>query len=256
MNVFHFGSQMLKVSNEGTTNTVKRSHLIPATKIKLLAKMTHFGFRFTVSYVAMAVTSLCAKTLTATGNYIIYIYFLFPFSFLLGRVLFMITHDVTRFEALVLKAIIYPAPLFFSVYCTGCIKDFLNGEALEQIKKTDSWQCFLCVEYQKETHGLLRPKHSWQDNILKLFQPNVVTQVKLPGFSLSQSGRKENFAVVDTLRFGETKSFCLLQPLIPSEKRPIRVLSLSDGFATGTNVHQILICVCKVVNVCHFAQAN
>ena len=89
----------------------------------------------------------------------------------------------------------------YRVYCTACIRNFVGEKALKTIHDAEEWHCFMCTEWQEDTHGLLRGKEDWKRNIIVLFQPE------------------------DTL----------WQPPALSEtsRRPVRVLSLFNGIGTG-----------------------
>ena len=68
------------------------------------------------------------------------------------------------------------------VYCSSCVEIFAGPSNLQTILQSDSWVCFLCTEYKEESHGMLRPKSNWQNNMLRLFQPDCEEgQVSLLG---------------------------------------------------------------------------
>ncbi|XP_076338328.1 DNA (cytosine-5)-methyltransferase 3B-like isoform X5 [Tachypleus tridentatus] len=90
-------------------------------------------------------------------------------------------------------------------YCTGCIDVLISPGTHKKVLAADPWFCFICTEYDPERNGLIQPKLDWQQNVLKLFQPEKSIQ-------LSPSS--------DDYR----------------EKKPIRVLSLFDGIGTGRYV--------------------
>lgn len=87
------------------------------------------------------------------------------------------------------------------VFCGDCVKRLAGEEALCNIRKIDRWYCFLCLPFTKKSHGLLKGKENWSSNLSHLFQP---FQIQFSRLNLDINRR-----------------------------RPIRVLSLFDGIATG-----------------------
>ncbi|KAK7070847.1 DNA (cytosine-5)-methyltransferase 3A, partial [Halocaridina rubra] len=95
------------------------------------------------------------------------------------------------------------------VFCTGCIELLISPKALKQIVEADPWLCFLCDPKNKMNRGLLKPRPDW----------------------------KEKVAAKDTKSSYEVPQVEDLTPDMSTfPNRPLRVLSLFDGIATGLYV--------------------
>ncbi|KAK4311505.1 hypothetical protein Pmani_016973 [Petrolisthes manimaculis] len=88
------------------------------------------------------------------------------------------------------------------VFCVGCVELLVTPSAVSVIKKATTWTCFLCTPHHPDTHGLLLPRHS-QDEEGEFAE----TEEEVPEF--------------------DPASFT---------GQPLRVLSLFDGIATGLYV--------------------
>ncbi|XP_068206780.1 DNA (cytosine-5)-methyltransferase 3A-like isoform X2 [Palaemon carinicauda] len=91
------------------------------------------------------------------------------------------------------------------VFCSGCIELLVSPKALQDIMDTDPWLCFLCTPYSVETHGILKPRPDWEKIADKPRNP----ETQIP---------EVEDETPDISKFPQ---------------KPIRVLSLFDGIATG-----------------------
>ncbi|XP_067228552.1 DNA (cytosine-5-)-methyltransferase 3 beta, duplicate b.2 [Chanodichthys erythropterus] len=89
-------------------------------------------------------------------------------------------------------------------YCVDCL-DILIGEGtFDRLKNVDPWTCYLCAP--ESSSGALKPRHDWSIRV------------------------QEFFANDSAMEFEPHRVY----PSIPANlRRPIRVLSLFDGIATG-----------------------
>nr|AYE92128.1 DNA (cytosine-5-)-methyltransferase 3 [Gobiocypris rarus] len=89
-------------------------------------------------------------------------------------------------------------------YCVDCL-DILVGEGtFDQLKNVDPWTCYLCAP--ESSSGALKPRHDWSIRVQEFFANN------------------------SAMEFEPHRVY----PSIPANlRRPIRVLSLFDGIATG-----------------------
>uniref|UniRef100_A0A8C4SH22 DNA (cytosine-5-)-methyltransferase n=1 Tax=Erpetoichthys calabaricus TaxID=27687 RepID=A0A8C4SH22_ERPCA len=89
-------------------------------------------------------------------------------------------------------------------FCVGCLDTLVGPGASENAKELDPWRCYMCQPSEK--FGALKKRHDWS--------------IKLQEFFVNDNGQE----------FEAPK----LYPAVPAEQRkPIRVLSLFDGIATG-----------------------
>ncbi|MBN3291275.1 DNM3B methyltransferase, partial [Polypterus senegalus] len=89
-------------------------------------------------------------------------------------------------------------------FCVGCLDTLVGPGASENAKELDPWRCYMCQPSEK--FGALKKRHDWS--------------IKLQEFFVNDNGQE----------FEAPK----LYPAVPAEERkPIRVLSLFDGIATG-----------------------
>ncbi|XP_065142201.1 uncharacterized protein [Paramisgurnus dabryanus] len=89
-------------------------------------------------------------------------------------------------------------------YCMDCLDILVGPGTFIKLKEIDPWVCFLCAP--QNASGALRPRHDWSIRVQELFANN--------------SG----------LEFEPHRVY----PAVPaSQRRPIKVLSLFDGIATG-----------------------
>nr|XP_014350916.1 PREDICTED: DNA (cytosine-5)-methyltransferase 3B [Latimeria chalumnae] len=89
-------------------------------------------------------------------------------------------------------------------FCVYCLETLVGPGASEQAKKLDPWSCYMCLP--RKRYGILQRRQDWN--------------LKLQEFFASDKGQE----------FEAPKIY----PAVPAEqKRPIRVLSLFDGIATG-----------------------
>ncbi|XP_066526422.1 uncharacterized protein [Hoplias malabaricus] len=89
-------------------------------------------------------------------------------------------------------------------YCVDCV-DILVGQGMfTQLKDLDPWICYLCLP--ESSSGALKPRHDWSIRVQEFFANN------------------------SAMAFEPHRVY----PSIPANlRRPIRVLSLFDGIATG-----------------------
>lgn len=89
-------------------------------------------------------------------------------------------------------------------FCVDCIDILVGPGASEEAKVLDPWRCYMCLPH--ESYGVLRRRGDWT--------------MKLQEFFASDNGQE----------YDPPKIY----PAVPAENRkPIKVLSLFDGIATG-----------------------
>ncbi|XP_070824780.1 uncharacterized protein [Chaetodon trifascialis] len=89
-------------------------------------------------------------------------------------------------------------------YCEDCLNILVGPGTFESLKELDPWICFLCQPHQP--HGALIPREDWSIRVQELFANN------------------------SAMEFEPHRVY----PSIPASlRRPLRVLSLFDGIATG-----------------------
>ncbi|KAK5863953.1 hypothetical protein PBY51_000934 [Eleginops maclovinus] len=89
-------------------------------------------------------------------------------------------------------------------YCEDCVDILVSAGTFVSLKRVDPWICFLCQPHQP--HGALIPREDWSIRVQELFANN------------------------SAMEFEPHRVY----PSIPANlRRPIRVLSLFDGIATG-----------------------
>ncbi|XP_063064350.1 DNA (cytosine-5)-methyltransferase 3B isoform X2 [Engraulis encrasicolus] len=89
-------------------------------------------------------------------------------------------------------------------FCVDCLDILVGAGAANSARDLDPWRCYMCQPSQK--YGVLQRRHDWS--------------LKLQEFFVHDNGQE----------FESPKSY----PAVPAEqRRPIRVLSLFDGIATG-----------------------
>ncbi|XP_060692400.1 DNA (cytosine-5)-methyltransferase 3B-like isoform X3 [Hemiscyllium ocellatum] len=89
-------------------------------------------------------------------------------------------------------------------FCVDCIDILVGPGASEEAKVQDPWRCYMCLP--NESYGVLRRRRDWT--------------MKLQEFFASDNGQE----------YDPPKIY----PAVPAEhRRPIKVLSLFDGIATG-----------------------
>ncbi|XP_073794109.1 DNA (cytosine-5)-methyltransferase 3B isoform X7 [Danio rerio] len=88
--------------------------------------------------------------------------------------------------------------------CVDCLDILVGAGAANSARNLDPWRCYMCQPLQQ--YGVLKKRHDWS--------------LKLQEFFVNDSGQE----------FESPKIY----PAVPAEqRRPIRVLSLFDGIATG-----------------------
>nr|XP_029138650.1 LOW QUALITY PROTEIN: uncharacterized protein LOC110004536 [Labrus bergylta] len=96
-------------------------------------------------------------------------------------------------------------------YCTDCLNILVGPGTFDELKEKDPWICYLCLP--RKPHGALIPREDWSIRVQELFANN------------------------SAMAFEPHRVY----PSIPADcRRPIRVLSLFDGIATGYFVLQEL----------------
>ncbi|XP_007883124.1 DNA (cytosine-5)-methyltransferase 3B isoform X2 [Callorhinchus milii] len=89
-------------------------------------------------------------------------------------------------------------------FCVDCIDILVGPGSSEEAKVQDPWRCYMCLPH--ESYGVLRRRSDWT--------------LKLQQFFASDNGQE----------YDPPKIY----PAVPAEqRRPIKVLSLFDGIATG-----------------------
>ncbi|XP_034091018.1 uncharacterized protein LOC117558748 isoform X2 [Gymnodraco acuticeps] len=89
-------------------------------------------------------------------------------------------------------------------YCTDCMDILVSAGTFDSLKELDPWICFLCQPHRP--HGALIPREDWSIRVQELFANN------------------------SAMEFEPHRVY----PSIPANlRRPIKVLSLFDGIATG-----------------------
>uniref|UniRef100_A0A8C6SNH9 DNA (cytosine-5-)-methyltransferase n=1 Tax=Neogobius melanostomus TaxID=47308 RepID=A0A8C6SNH9_9GOBI len=89
-------------------------------------------------------------------------------------------------------------------FCVDCLDIMVDPGASDSARHLDPWMCYMCQPLQ--SYGVLKRRHDWN--------------LKLQEFFANDNGQE----------FEKPKIY----PAVPAEqRRPIRVLSLFDGIATG-----------------------
>ncbi|RXN11259.1 DNA methyltransferase [Labeo rohita] len=89
-------------------------------------------------------------------------------------------------------------------YCVDCLDILVGQGTFDQLKNVDPWTCYLCAP--ESSSGALKPRHDWSIRVQEFFANN------------------------SAMEFEPHRVY----PSIPAnQRRPIRVLSLFDGIATG-----------------------
>ena len=55
------------------------------------------------------------------------------------------------------------------VYCRVCISDFLGEAGFRKVDDNPDWSCFMCLEWSKDSHGLVHRKEDWEENVRRMF---------------------------------------------------------------------------------------
>nr|AZM65487.1 DNA-methyltransferase 3b [Portunus trituberculatus] len=100
------------------------------------------------------------------------------------------------------RLLICDSPDCGRMYCTGCVELLVAPSAVRHIVRATPWHCFLCEPFSPHTHGLLKPRPEWTEMICGPEDSWMCTFEEVP----------------------DPSSF---------PKKPLRVLSLFDGIATG-----------------------
>nr|CAB3239268.1 DNA (cytosine-5)-methyltransferase 3A-like [Phallusia mammillata] len=93
-------------------------------------------------------------------------------------------------------------------YCSDCIDLLVGAKQYEKVSALKQWLCYLCSERTGLRDSLLKTRSNWQDNLQNFYQSTKETASKYP--------------IAPVPKF-----------LSPRKRKPIRVLSLFDGIATG-----------------------
>uniref|UniRef100_A0A8C1YTZ9 DNA (cytosine-5-)-methyltransferase n=1 Tax=Cyprinus carpio TaxID=7962 RepID=A0A8C1YTZ9_CYPCA len=89
-------------------------------------------------------------------------------------------------------------------YCVDCLDILVGKGTFNKLKNVDPWTCYLCAP--ESSSGALKPRHDWSIRVQEFFANN------------------------SAMEFEPHRVY----PSIPAnQRRPIRVLSLFDGIATG-----------------------
>uniref|UniRef100_H9GFQ9 DNA (cytosine-5-)-methyltransferase n=1 Tax=Anolis carolinensis TaxID=28377 RepID=H9GFQ9_ANOCA len=92
----------------------------------------------------------------------------------------------------------------FRCFCVDCLNTLVGRGAADAAREEEPWSCYMC-QPQKQ-HGLLQRRHDWNTRLKEFFTNERGQEYKAPK----------------------------IYPAIPAaQRRPIRVLSLFDGIATG-----------------------
>lgn len=101
--------------------------------------------------------------------------------------------------------------IYFSVYCTACLKILICPKSYDDMILEDPWECFLCRDETKQPADMiLHPRLNWKEKFTRMFRTvsNLTSDVNIVEY------KKQN--------------------------RAVRVLSLFDGLSTGkTNLYLI-----------------
>uniref|UniRef100_A0A4W5Q2G0 DNA (cytosine-5-)-methyltransferase n=1 Tax=Hucho hucho TaxID=62062 RepID=A0A4W5Q2G0_9TELE len=89
-------------------------------------------------------------------------------------------------------------------FCVDCLDILVGAGASNSARNLDPWRCFMCQPLQ--TYGVLKRRHDWS--------------MKLQEFFVNDNGQ-------------EFESPKIYRAVPAEQRRPIRVLSLFDGIATG-----------------------
>ncbi|XP_076859796.1 DNA (cytosine-5-)-methyltransferase 3 beta, duplicate a isoform X2 [Brachyhypopomus gauderio] len=89
-------------------------------------------------------------------------------------------------------------------YCRDCLNVLVGPSTFDKLKEVDPWSCYICLPPQK--YGVLKVRQDWSKRVQEFFANN------------------------SAFEFEPHRVY----PSIPAhQRRPIRVLSLFDGIATG-----------------------
>ncbi|KAF7248697.1 DNA (cytosine-5)-methyltransferase 3B, partial [Varanus komodoensis] len=89
-------------------------------------------------------------------------------------------------------------------FCVDCLDALVGRGSAEAAREEEPWSCFMCQPQRR--HGVLQRRQDWS--------------ARLKEFFTSESGR-------------EYEAPKIYPPIPAAKRRPIRVLSLFDGIATG-----------------------
>eukprot|EP00057_Strongylocentrotus_purpuratus_P032374 XP_787412.3 PREDICTED: DNA (cytosine-5)-methyltransferase 3A [Strongylocentrotus purpuratus] len=89
-------------------------------------------------------------------------------------------------------------------YCTVCMDNLVGPQESKRVSEQEPWSCYLCSA--DCSHGYLTRRDDWQEQLVDFFN-------------------RDQVADFEPLR--------MYKPLLLSNRRPIRVLSLFDGLGTG-----------------------
>ncbi|KAG7224387.1 hypothetical protein INR49_004729, partial [Caranx melampygus] len=99
---------------------------------------------------------------------------------------------------------LFKGSLCLKSYCKDCLNILIGCGTFESLTEMDPWICYLCQPHQP--HGALTPREDWSIRVQELFANN------------------------SAMEFEPHRVY----PSIPAnQRRPLRVLSLFDGIATG-----------------------
>ncbi|KAM6164719.1 DNA (cytosine-5)-methyltransferase 3B isoform 2-T2 [Rhynchocyon petersi] len=89
-------------------------------------------------------------------------------------------------------------------FCVDCLEVLVGPGTAEEAKLQEPWSCYMCMP--QRCHGVLRRRKDWNTRLQSFFNSDMNAEFEAPE----------------------------VYPAIPAaERRPIRVLSLFDGIATG-----------------------
>ncbi|KAJ7381239.1 hypothetical protein OS493_001355 [Desmophyllum pertusum] len=91
----------------------------------------------------------------------------------------------------------------FRSYCSLCIGMLCGKNAVAEIAASEKWVCYMC---SRKSQGLIKPRKDWAAKLQELFMNDKEQDFKAPH---------------------------LFTAVPPEQRRPIRVLSLFDGIASG-----------------------
>ncbi|XP_075050403.1 DNA (cytosine-5)-methyltransferase 3A-like [Mixophyes fleayi] len=89
-------------------------------------------------------------------------------------------------------------------FCVECVDLLVGSGAAQTAIQEDPWKCFMCE--RSGVHGLLQRREDWATHLQSLLSNNHDLEYDPPA---------------------------LCTPIPPERRKPIRVLSLFDGIATG-----------------------
>lgn len=115
-----------------------------------------------------------------------------------------------------------------------CLDILVGAGAANSARDLDPWRCYMCQPLQQ--YGVLKKRHDWSLKLQEFF----VNDNGQEFVSLALTFTEREILCLQSCLIMHHIYFCFFQespkiyPAVPAEqRRPIRVLSLFDGIATG-----------------------